>query len=91
MPGKRKTSIKKLTLSDATCRMMDELLQNPDGENKLSNMERSKIHDAIIGKAYEKMKMAKEEGRFRVEFVPTKPMQITWTGKGKDDTAKDSG
>lgn len=70
--GKRSETVeKKITLSQETEKMLDELLGN-----KLSNIERSKVIDAIFRQALVPLLKDKEEGRFGVAYRPTEEERL---------------
>ena len=70
--GKRVETVeKKITLSQETEKMLDELLGN-----KLSNIERSKVIDAIFRQALVPLLKDKEEGRFGVAYRPTEEERL---------------
>ncbi len=63
--GRRESATKKLTLSNETIEKMDLLLGD-----KLSNIEKSKVIDAIISQAFDEKLAAQKAGQFGVAYRP---------------------
>lgn len=69
--GRREeTEVKKITLSRSTIEKIDQLLEG------LSNIEKSKVMDAILEKVLDEKLQDKEAGRFSVFYRPQKEQRI---------------